>query len=132
MDKAVWMDAWHAVLAVIAYQSPFAAIMLATAFIFIVVMAIEGTRHSLAAIWHAHRATAPAPPPSLAEPPPLEEPVAMAAPAPAAPLTRAFTPRPSIARKRKAMTATARQFRSPRPTIRRQVLLAPAETRESF
>ncbi len=120
MDKAGWMDVWHLALAVAMRQPPFVLIMYATGAVFIAVMAVEGVRTSLAAIWRAHKSGAPDAP---AEP----KPVALAAPAsdPAAPATRSFSAwsvphaAATSARKRKPLTMTARRFRSPRPTIRR-------------
>ncbi len=124
MNKAGWVDVWHLVLAIMSRQPPFIQIMYATGAVFILVMAVEGVRTSLASIWRAHAAG-----PVLA--PPRSEPVTLAAPlsGPGAPITRAFSvPRvphaaPTGARKRKALTVAARQFRSPRPTIRRHPML---------
>jgi len=124
MNKAGWADVWHLVLAIMSRQPPFIQIMYATGAVFIAVMALEGVRTSLAAIWRAHAAgPVPAPPKS--------EPVSMAAPlsVSAGPVTRAFSaPRvphaaATATRKRKALTVPARQFRSPRPTIRRHPML---------
>ena len=118
------MDVWHLVVAIVARQPPFIQIMYATGAVFVAVMAIEGLRTSLAAIWRAHRAG-----PVLA--PPKAGPVAMAAPASVAdaPASRVFSP-PRVpraaatgARKRKPLTVATRQFRSPRPTIRRHPML---------
>ncbi|MEJ0026661.1 MAG: hypothetical protein WDN01_11590 [Rhizomicrobium sp.] len=124
MNKAGWVDVWHLVVAIMSRQPPFVQIMCATGVVFIAVMAVEGLRTSLAAIWRAHRA-----PPVPA--PVKNEPVALAAPAAAAdaPATRAFSVRSvpraaaTSARKRKPLTVAARQFRSPRPTIRRHPML---------
>ncbi|MEI9988873.1 MAG: hypothetical protein WDM86_02440 [Rhizomicrobium sp.] len=124
MNKAGWLDVWHLALAVAARQPPFVQIMYATGAVFIAVMAIEGVRTSFAAIWRAHTAK-----PDLV--PAKSEPVALAAPAAVADIapTRAFSARsvpraaPTCARKRKPLTVTARQFRSPRPTIRRHPML---------
>lgn len=118
------MDVWHLVLGIVSRQPPFIQIMYATGAVFIVVMAVEGLRTSLAGMWRAHRSGA-----SLT--PAREKPVALAAPASAAgaPGSRAFSvrsvPRAAAtpARKRKALTMPARQFRSPRPTIRRHPML---------
>ncbi len=118
------MDVWHLALAIVMRQPPFVQIMYATGAVFIAVMAVEGVRTSLAAIWHAHKFGASAAPAKA-------KPVALAAPASdgMAQVSRAFSvrsvPRAAAtpARKRKALTIPARQFRSPRPTIRRHPML---------
>jgi hypothetical protein len=115
-----WLDVWHTVLAIVARQPPFAQIMIATGAVFVAVMALEGIRTSLLAIRHAHK-TVPAPAPHEALPP---EPVTLAMPA-APRAAKAFsaraTARPAAAapRRPKPLTLSPRQFRSPRPTIRR-------------
>ncbi|MEI9995367.1 MAG: hypothetical protein WDM91_12285 [Rhizomicrobium sp.] len=117
MHEAGWVDVWHLALGVVGRQSPFVAIMIAAGAVFFLVMAVEGVRTSLLAIWHDHRA-------APAHAPPKEAPVALAAPAPVMP-SRNFSaprvPRAAVlpARKRKPLTVSARQFRSPRPKIRR-------------
>jgi len=124
MNKAGWVDVWHLAVAIVSRQPPFVQIMYATAAVFVAVMAVEGVRTSLAAIWRAHRA-------APASAPPQEEPVVLAAPSPiaGAPVTRNFSVRsvPHAAatntRKRKPLTVAARQFRSPRPQIRRHPML---------
>ena len=124
MSKAGWVDVWHLVLAIMSRQPPFIQIMYATGAVFIAVMALEGVRTSLAAIWRAHTA-APILEPSKAGPVTLAAPLSGSASA----VTRAFSmPRvphaaATGARKRKALTVAARQFRSPRPTIRRHPML---------
>ena len=131
MDKAGWIDLWHIALAVIARQPPFAAIMIVTGVAFVAVMAIEGTRTSLVAIWHAHRT-----PPALERP--KQAPGAAAPPAPATANARSFSVRrgpqaaATLARKRKPLTTSARPFRSPRPTIRRHAALDFAAATETL
>ena len=129
MDKAGWLDVWHLVAAIVSRQPPFTAIMCVIGAAFSVVMALEGVRTSLLAIWHAHRrADTPARV--------VQKPAIVTAPAPLAvapadvPVSRSFSPRrvshaaPAIARKRKALTVVARNFRSPRPKIRRHPMSA--------
>ncbi len=124
MNKAGWVDVWHLALAVVSRQPPFVQIMCATGVVFIAVMAVEGLRTSLVAIWRAHR-SAPAPAPARSEPVALAAPAAIAD----APASRAFSARSvpraaaTSARKRKPLTVAARLFRSPRPTIRRHPML---------
>jgi hypothetical protein len=119
MNTAGWLDVWHLALAVVARQSPFAQIMFATGAVFVVVMALEGLRTSLLAIWRAHKA-APAAPQTRA--------TTLAMPADG-PLSKGFSARAasprtaSAARRPKPVTLTPRQFRSPRPKIRRHGLL---------
>jgi hypothetical protein len=117
MNTAGWLDVWHMVLAIVARQPPFAQIMFATGAVFVAVMALEGLRTSLLAIGHAHR---PAPPLVL---PPAEG-VTLAMPA-TAPFAKIYAPRASHAasRRPKPLTLSPRQFRMPRPTIRRHPML---------
>ena len=95
------------VLAIVGRQPPFAQIMFATGAVFVAVMALEGLRTSLLAIWRAHR---PAPP--------------LAMPAAALP-AKIYSPRAlhAASRRPKPLTLSPRQFRSPRPTIRRHPML---------
>jgi hypothetical protein len=113
MDTAGWLELWHVALRIVQRQPPFAAIMIVTLAAFVVVMALEGVRASLKAIWRGHRA-APAAPSSE----PVEH--AMAA-AFGENISSSFAPRAAAAppRRRKALTLSPRRFRSPRPTIRR-------------
>ncbi len=117
MNTAGWLDVWHMVAAIVARQPPFWQIMLATGAVFLVVMALEGIRTSLLSIWRAHArgaAAMPAPPRATAH--------AMAGGAPvakniSAPSQMRFS---AISMRRpKTLTLTPRQFRSPRPKIRR-------------
>jgi len=103
-------ELWHIVLAILSRQTPFMQIMLVTLAALFVVMALEGVRSSLRAIWHAHRATAAAPP--------LDSPRTLAAPTAFAPRTSSFAA--TRASRPKVLDQAPRQFRSPRPTIRRQ------------
>ena len=119
MHKAEWMDVWHMIVAIVARQPPFLAILIVIGAVFVAVMALEGLRTSLLAIWRAHRiAAAPAPRPT-------ENPVALAA----VPATKSFSAARGTraaatpARKRKPLTVPSRNFRSPRPTIRRHPML---------
>lgn len=116
MNTAGWLELWHVAVGIVSRQQPFGAIMLVTAAAFVVVMTLEGIRSSLLAIWRGHRAV-PAP---LAPPP--AEPVELAMPAPLREnISSGFAPRPAATppRRRKALTLSPRQFRSPRPKIRR-------------
>jgi hypothetical protein len=139
MDKAGWLDVWHLVAAIVSRQPPFTAIVMVIGAAFVAVMALEGVRTSLLAIWHAHRRGA--------APAPVEEaPVALAAPVPLAvapvevplevPVSRSFSPRrvsnaaPAVLRKRKVLTVGARNFRSPRPKIRRHPMIGAREGAE--
>lgn len=119
--KAEWSDVWHLVTAIVARQPPMIAILFAAGALFVIVMAVEGVRTSLLAIWRGHLA----PPAPLA--PRKPDPIALAAPAAlSAPLSRGFTTRsvPRAApRKRKVLTANARPFRTPRPKIQRRPML---------
>ncbi len=74
MDKAGWTDVWHMIVAIVARQPPFLAILMVLGAVFVAVMALEGLRTSLLAIRRAHRGA----PSAMAE-----KPVALAAPAPA-------------------------------------------------
>jgi len=118
-----WLDVWHMVLAIVARQPPFAQIMLATGAVFVAVMALEGMRTSLLAIWRAHKAV---PVPPQAELPP--ESATLAMPAASAPLSKSFSARLAAAtpRRPKPLTLSPRQFRSPRPVIRRRTMLLSA------
>ena len=111
-------ELWHSALAILSRQQPFAQIMIVTLAALFVVMALEGFRSSLRAIWHGHRA--PAPPATS----PLESPVTLTAPAGFA--SRSFTAKARATRP-KALDQSPRQFRTQRPTIRR----APAEESRS-
>ncbi|HEY4944227.1 MAG TPA: hypothetical protein VII56_22560 [Rhizomicrobium sp.] len=112
-----WLDVWHLVLGIVARQSPFAQIMVATGAVFVVVMAIEGLRTSLLAIWRAHKAV-PGLPPS-----------AGTTLATSAPLSKSFSAGAAArfaavaSRRPKPLTLSPRQFRSPRPKIRRHPML---------
>lgn len=114
------------VLAVVSRQAPFMQIAIATGAVFVLVMALEGVRSSLLAIWHAHKA-----PVSLAMP--QQEPVTLALPLPAA--AKSFSPRARTtahaARRPKPVSLSPRQFRSPRPQIRRHGPLDIAPLSES-
>ncbi len=114
---STWWDVWHMVLAIVARQSPFAQVMLATGAVLIAVMALEGLRTSLLAIRRGHRSAPP-----LAAPPADGVTLAMPAPAPPA---KIYSPRAlhAAARRPKPLTLSPRQFRSPRPTIRRHPML---------
>ncbi len=127
MHSAGWLDVWHLVVAIVSRQPPFAAILIVTGAIFVVVMALEGCRASLLSIWRGHRGDASAMPPK-------QKSVALAAASPLAawsqaPASRGFSPRSvphvaaTTARKRKPLTVAARSFRSPRPQIRRHPML---------
>jgi hypothetical protein len=124
MHTAGWLDVWHLVIGIVARQEPFVAIMLATLAVFVVVMAIEGVRTSLLSIWRAHRAA----PEAVTLAPPPEAPIALAAPA-LEPLAKnnssTFSARLAAApaRRPKPLTLSPRQFRSPRPKIRRHARL---------
>jgi hypothetical protein len=110
-----WLDVWHMVLGIVARQPPFAQIMFATGAVLVAVMALVGLRTSLLAIWRAHKA---APPPAAA--PAADATLAM----PAAP-AKIYSPRASHAasRRPKPLTLSPRQFRTPRPVIRRHPML---------
>src|SRR5258707_15601581 len=83
MDKAGWTDVWHMIVAIVARQPPFLAILMVLGAVFVAVMALEGLRTSLLAIRRAHRGA----PSAMAE-----KPVALAAPAPfALPAARGFS-----------------------------------------
>ncbi len=116
---STWLDVWHMVLAIVSRQAPFTQIMVATGAVFVLVMALEGVRGSLLAIWRAHKA---APPLAL----PQDEPVTLAMPLPATGARgKSFAPRTAAhaARRPKPSLPSPRQFRSPRPQIRRHSLL---------
>jgi hypothetical protein len=124
MSNAGWVDLWHMIVAILARQSPFVAVLMATGAVFVLVMAVEGVRTSLLSIWRGHRAV----PISLE--PPESEPLLLATPAPPLnPPARSFSVRSvpraaaTAARKRKPLTVATRSFRSPRPTIRRHPML---------
>lgn len=120
MNTAGWLDVWNLVCAIVARQSPFVAIMIATLGVFAVVMALEGVRTSLLAIWRGHKQ-----PPALAPPPRLQDDASSHALVAAPPLHQ--TNSAGIAsrfaslspRRPKPLTLSPRQFRSPRPKIRR-------------
>jgi hypothetical protein len=115
MNSAGWIDIWHIAGAMLARQAPFVQILAVTLAALFVVMAVEGFRTSLIAIWRGHRSA------------PMLVPRAKAtAMTPfAAPASKSFSFRPvsPAAPKRKALTANPRQFRTPRPTIRRHPAL---------
>ncbi len=127
MHNAGWAEVWHLVLAIIARQPPFAQILLATGAVFVVVMAIEGVRASLIAIRQANA------PSFSAEP--SEKPVTLAMPGSVS-LSKGFSVKPAArtaapsARRPKPSALPPRQFRSPRPTIRRQPPLESAGVSE--
>lgn len=106
---AGWNEVWHLLIAIVARQSPFVAIMLVTLAVFFVVMAAEGVRASLAAIRYGHR-TAPTAPPVPEESP--------------APAERHAAPRLAAAPRRpKPLTLPPRRWAGSRPTIRRAPLI---------
>lgn len=115
-----WLDVWHLVLGIVARQSPFAQIMAATGAVFVLVMAIEGLRTSLLAIWRAHKAL------PLSGPPPPADGTTLAM---SAPLSKSFSAGAAVrfaaaaSRRPKPLTLSPRQFRSPRPKIRRHGML---------
>jgi len=117
MNDAGWIDIWHIAGAMLARQTPFVQIFAVTLAALFVVMAIEGFRTSIVAIRRGNRAVATVAPPS----------VTGAAEALAPPAAKSFSLRPVVraSAKRKALTAIPRQFRSPRPTIRRHPAPAP-------
>ena len=123
MGNAGWAQVWHLVLAIVARQPPFVEIMIATGAVFVAVMALEGIRSSVAAMWRA------APPPQISK-----TSLAMAASPPQSKSFSAGLVSLAAARtapKRKPLTVSARPFRSLRPTIRRHPMLefaAAAET----
>jgi hypothetical protein len=124
MNKAGWLDLWHLALTTVASQPPFMQIAIVTGLAYVLVMALEGTRTSIFAIWRGHRT----PPPALPVRPVAQAaPASVAAPSPAAaPPSRSFaaksSPRTAPARRPKAAALAPRQFRAPRPKIRRQTL----------
>jgi len=111
-QAAGWSDVWHAALALVAQEPPFTQIAIVTGVAFVLVMALEGVRASIAAMMHAHRV----------EPAPLEapeaEPVELAMPA-AAPSRSFSIPRALQTARPKRTNAPARKFRDLRPIIRR-------------
>lgn len=111
MHSAGWIDIWHIAIAILVRQSPFMQILMVTFAALFVVMAIEGLRSSLLAIWHNHRNPAALAPRSRDE--------TAVPPAAAGTKTFLFRPGPRPIVRRKALTANPRQFSSPRPTIRR-------------
>ncbi len=124
MNKAGWLDLWHLAVTIVARQPPFVQILIAIGIVYVLVMALEGTRTSLLAIWHAHRTPVVLPPPAA-----QARPITLAAPAPvAAPSSRSFSaksaarPAAGPARRPKSLAFAPRQFRAPRPKIRRQSL----------
>ncbi|MBL6853542.1 MAG: hypothetical protein ISS15_01305 [Alphaproteobacteria bacterium] len=113
-------ELWHSALAFLSHQPPFGQIMLVTLAALFVVMALEGLRSSISAIWRAHRTSAPQQHD--------DAPVRLAAPSAAGPRSRSFTAKPRAPSSRpKAADHTPRQFRAARPTIRRIPSSAPAE-----
>lgn len=111
------MDVWHLVGAIVARQPPFLQIMSVTGAAFFVVMALEGVRTSILAMWRAHK-------PTLAEPPLQTDPAPMAHPGSrafeqnnSAPIAERLASLPM--RRPKALTLNPRLFRSPRPKITR-------------
>jgi len=121
MDTTGLPELWHSALAIVAHQAPFVAILLVTFAALFVVMALEGFRSSLRAMWHSHRAATPTVPRAFEEPSTLAAPVAFAPP------TRGFAARPRASRPI-APDLTPRRFRSPRPKIRRQTAYAASTT----
>ena len=107
-------ELWHIALAILSRQTPFMQIMLVTLAALFVVMALEGFRSSLRAIWHAHSTSSQ--PVALPE---RDAPRTLAAPAAFAPRTGSFAAAPARASRPKVLDRPPRQFRSPRPTIRR-------------
>ena len=120
MTQAGWSDVWHLAGGIVARQPPLIAILLSTGAVLFIVMAVEGLRTSVLSIWRAHRAP-PQPAPRRAEPPAA----ATAASAATTASLRGFSARSvplaavPLQRKRKPLTVAARQFRAPRPKIRR-------------
>jgi hypothetical protein len=111
MHNAGWMDAWQIAGALLVRQPPFVQILVVTLATLFVVMAIEGFRTSMLAIWRGHQGPAIATPPALG---------GSAAPS-VTTIAKTFLFKPAslpVAR-RKVLTENPRQFRSPRPTIRR-------------
>lgn len=113
-------ELWHSALAFLSHQPPFGQIMLVTLAALFVVMALEGLRSSLSAIWRAHRT-------SVAQHHD-DAPVRLAAPSVAAPRSRSFIAKPRTPSSRpKAADHAPRQFRAARPTIRRNPSPVPAD-----
>jgi hypothetical protein len=115
MSSAGWIDIWHIAGAMLTRQTPFVQILSVTLAALFVVMAIEGFRTSLVAIWRGHRGA-----PTFA---PREKTVAAASFASPVSKSFSFRPAPPPVPKRKALTANPRRFRTPRPTIRRHPTL---------
>jgi len=109
-------ELWHVTLAILSRQAPFVQIMLVTLAALFVVMALEGVRSSVRAIWRAHRT------PKLPAVSQLNTPVALAAPPAFGPRMRSFVGKPPVKRasRPKVLDQPPRQFRSTRPVIRRQ------------
>jgi hypothetical protein len=116
MGNTEWAQLWHIVTAMLARQTPFVQILAVTLAALFVVMALEGFRSSLLAIWRGHKTPAPPPHASTSSD---TAPVAHAA-GPTA--SRSFTAAPRKPRtpRPKPLAQPPRQFRSPRPVIRRQ------------
>ncbi len=120
MSTAGWLDVWHLVVAIVVRQPPFAQVMFATGGVFLAVMALEGIRSSVAAMWRAHKQVPLAPPQALQ--PPHGAALAMTDEGFAAKNISAKGQRrlaAAAARRPKPLTLSPRQFRSPRPKIRR-------------
>ena len=126
MKNAGWLDLWHHALTTVASQPPFVQIVIVTGIAYVLVMALEGTRASILAIWHGHRTPAPPPPAVPARTVTLAAPAQTPVAAP--PPSRSFSAKPAPraaavpARRPKAVSLAPRQFRAPRPKIRRQTL----------
>lgn len=120
MHTAGWLDVWNLAMSIVGRQEPFVAIMLVTFGVFVVVMAIEGVRTSLLSIWHNLRSAPEAP--ALAPPPAAPQEMASLAPAQQTRnFSSGFAARVAATppRRPKPLTMGPRQFRTPRPTIRR-------------
>jgi hypothetical protein len=117
MNDAGWADLWHVAGTMLVRQLPFVQILAVTFAALFVVMAIEGFRTSMIAIWRSHRfpaATAPGGGRGAEE-------------RPVAGIAKSFLFRPASlpAPRRKVLTESPRQFRSPRPVIRRHPASVP-------
>jgi hypothetical protein len=122
MGNTEWAQLWHIVTAMLARQTPFVQVLAVTLAVLFVVMALEGFRASLLAIGRGHKP--PAPPPRASASSPETAPTAHAA-GPTASRSFAVTPRKPRTPRPKPLAQPPRQFRSPRPMIRRQNALLP-------
>jgi hypothetical protein len=104
MNSAGWIDIWHVAGAMLARQSPFVQILAVTLATLFLVMAIEGFRTSMIAIWRGHR-----------------DPTTPVRSGSATAVSKSFLFKPAAIPvvRRKVLTENPRQFRSPRPMIRR-------------